>query len=275
MIDPETGRFLDGNEKAWQSLGYSKDEFLALSVPDIAPLTASRTWNERMEILRRTGFAMFETVHRRKDGSTFPVEINAQYVQLNRGYTVAVVRDITERKRAELRLAAQHAVTRILAAAPSLAEASVEILEALCTSMECDLGELWQVDRDAKVLRCVLSWHQPFPEIADFDAISKQLTFSRGVGFPGRIWASGQTKWVTDVSPYGDLPRTAAALKAGLTGAVGIPITLGSEVLGVLAFFTKKLGPQRDDLLEVLRSIGSQIGQFVERKRTEEEIATQ
>ena len=54
--------------------------------------------------LRESGFAMMETVHRRKDGTTFPVEVNLRQVQLDRAYVVSVSRDITERKRAEERL---------------------------------------------------------------------------------------------------------------------------------------------------------------------------
>jgi len=54
--------------------------------------------------LRESGFAMMETVHRRKDGTTFPVEANLRLVQLDRAYVVSISRDITERKRTEERL---------------------------------------------------------------------------------------------------------------------------------------------------------------------------
>ena len=53
------------------------------------------------EELARSGFVIFESIHRRKDGSTFPVEINLKTIRLERDYRLAVIRDITERKRAE------------------------------------------------------------------------------------------------------------------------------------------------------------------------------
>src|SRR5262249_51654984 len=65
------------------------------------------------------------------------------------------VQDITERKRAEQRLVAQHTVTQILAEAATLHEATPHILQAVCECLVWDLGTLWSLDREAGVLRCV------------------------------------------------------------------------------------------------------------------------
>ena len=102
VIDPDTLRFLDCNESAYKDLGYSREEFLSLSVYDIAPTTVDERMKERLDReMDRSGFVMFETVHQRKDGSTFPVEVNLKTVRLEKDYSLAVVRDITERKAAE------------------------------------------------------------------------------------------------------------------------------------------------------------------------------
>jgi PAS domain S-box-containing protein len=101
VIDPETGRFLDANEQAYHALGYTREEFLNLSVHEINPLVAKRSWKKTMKELRRAGFLVRESQHQRKDGSIFPVEINISHTRLDSDYVLAVVRDITERKRAE------------------------------------------------------------------------------------------------------------------------------------------------------------------------------
>jgi PAS domain S-box-containing protein len=102
VIDPATGRFLDINQTACRGLGYGREEMLLLSLPDIVDRGGSRfSMQEAMEALRPAGYRMVEARHRRKDGSTFPVEVNVRYIQLDRDYMVAVVRDIIERKRAE------------------------------------------------------------------------------------------------------------------------------------------------------------------------------
>ncbi|MBI3994452.1 MAG: EAL domain-containing protein [Nitrospirae bacterium] len=101
VVDPETGRFLDCNEKAWQDIGYSREELLSLRVSDIDPTIDPPSFSKVIEDLRKSGFLISEGYHRRKDGSTFPVEVNIKYVRLDRDYVVAVVRDITERRQAE------------------------------------------------------------------------------------------------------------------------------------------------------------------------------
>jgi PAS domain S-box-containing protein len=101
VLDPATLHFLDVNDKACLDLGYDRQEMLSMSVHDIDP-TLDQLMHARVEQkLRESGFMILESCHRRKDGSTFPVEINIKFIQLDRGYVVAVVRDITERKLAE------------------------------------------------------------------------------------------------------------------------------------------------------------------------------
>jgi PAS domain S-box-containing protein len=101
VVDPETGRFLDANERACLAHGYTREEYLALTVPQVNAVVTTRTWKKTVEELRRSGSLIRESKHRRKDGSIFPVEININYIRLDRDYILSVVRDITERKRLE------------------------------------------------------------------------------------------------------------------------------------------------------------------------------
>ncbi len=121
VIDPETGRFLDVNERACVAHGYTRDEYLRLSVSDIDPVVAERGWAATMEHRRTNHLQTFEGRHRRKDGSVFPVEVNRTFIRLDREYLVAVVRDITDRKRAEAALqAAQRRLEQVIASSPSV-----------------------------------------------------------------------------------------------------------------------------------------------------------
>jgi PAS domain S-box-containing protein len=104
VIDPETGRFLDVNQTACTHLGYSREELLSMTVFDIDP-----TYNASMQAgvtqrFRDSGFAILESSNRRKDGTTFPVEVSVRRVRLDRDYRIAVARDISARKRGEERL---------------------------------------------------------------------------------------------------------------------------------------------------------------------------
>ena len=103
VVDPETLRFIDVNERTCTDLGYSREELLSMGVHDISPNAESLNLRVSDE-LRNSGSAVFESLHRRKDGSTFPVEVSVKQVYVDRIYRVSVVRDITERKRAEMEL---------------------------------------------------------------------------------------------------------------------------------------------------------------------------
>ncbi len=104
VVDPETGRYLDVNRKGWELHGYTRQEYLALSISDMDPqyvAPGGPILRQDQGRLRKPGSTRFEAEHRRKDGSVFPVEINLSFVRLDRDYLVAVVRDITQRKRDE------------------------------------------------------------------------------------------------------------------------------------------------------------------------------
>jgi len=101
VVDPKTLRFLDVNEKCCHDLGHTRAELLCLKVSDVDPNLDESFVTGIEKALDQSGFLTFESLHRRKDGSTFPVEINLRLVQLDRTYGVTVVRDITERKRVE------------------------------------------------------------------------------------------------------------------------------------------------------------------------------
>jgi PAS domain S-box-containing protein len=104
VMDFETMRFLDVNEKACVTLGYSRKEILAMTALELHPDVpdSTRVWVDTQ--LRDSGVATMERWNRRKDGTTFPVEVNLRKVRLDRDYVVAVSRDITDRKRTEERL---------------------------------------------------------------------------------------------------------------------------------------------------------------------------
>jgi diguanylate cyclase (GGDEF)-like protein/PAS domain S-box-containing protein len=104
VLDPVTLRFLDINETACRVSGYSREELLSMSVFDLDTGVSADTAEIIMEQLRQTGRARFETVHRRKDGSTFPVEISATLIESDKPYMLSIARDITHRRENEAKI---------------------------------------------------------------------------------------------------------------------------------------------------------------------------
>jgi PAS domain S-box-containing protein len=178
--------------------------------------------------------------------------------------------DVEDRKRAEERLLVQHKVAQILAEAATIEEATPRILWAMGESLGWDVGALWRVDRKAEALRCVELWHKASIEVPEFERVSREFTFVPGLGLPGRVWSSLEPEYVPDVVPDENFPRGPIAEREGLHAAFGFPILLGGEVLGVIEFFSREIRQPDQELLNMLATIGSQIGQFIERKRAEE-----
>ena len=177
-----------------------------------------------------------------------------------------------ERERAARRLAAQHAVARVGAQAATVADAAPEMLRAIGETLDWSLGALWEVDLDGGVLRRVATWHAPRIHAADFERISGETTFERGVGLPGRVWASGKPAWIVDLQVDPNFPRAPGAQAAGLRSAFAFPTLSGHDVFGVMEFFTRERRFPDADLLEMMATFGSQIGQYIESTRAEKAV---
>jgi PAS domain S-box-containing protein len=183
-----------------------------------------------------------------------------------------ILADITERKRAEERLRVQHTVGQILAEAATIEEVAPRILQALGECLGWDVGAFWRVDREAEALRCVELWHKASIEVSEFERVSRDFALAPGLGLPGRVWSSLEPEYIPDVVPDGNFPRGPIAQREGLHEAFGFPILLGEEVLGVIEFFSREIRQPDQELLNVLATIGGQIGQFIERERAEAEL---
>lgn len=101
------GQFANVNESMSRTLGYPREELLVMGVADLDPEFPAEVWPAHWADLKEQGSLTFESRHRTSDGREFPVEILANYVEFeDEEYNFAYARDITQRKRAEERLAA-------------------------------------------------------------------------------------------------------------------------------------------------------------------------
>ena len=100
--DNKPGRFIDVNDTACSMLGYTREEMLQMQPSDISTGHFDPPLPQISRTLGQQGRARFETEHIHKNGEIIPVEVNAHIATLlGRRLTIAVVRDISERKRAD------------------------------------------------------------------------------------------------------------------------------------------------------------------------------
>ena len=100
------GKLIDVNQQACVSLGYSREELVNLTVPDIQQELTNDGFNNLWRRLAPDAPITLEGVHRRKDGAKFPVEVRVGLLKFaERQLALALARDISERKQAEKALA--------------------------------------------------------------------------------------------------------------------------------------------------------------------------
>jgi len=103
IIEPQWGRFVDVNDRACDSLGYKREELLDMSLKDIdESIPDDSSWAKHIKEIRRKGSMVLESRSKRKNGTTFPIEVNIKLISQGReDFLIAVARDITERKKAQ------------------------------------------------------------------------------------------------------------------------------------------------------------------------------
>jgi PAS domain S-box-containing protein len=256
---------------AWEiALGYTRDELLSRPyIEFVHPDDRSATVSEAANVASGRSTLSFENRYRCKNGSYRWLQWSA-IVRAEKELIYCIAADVTEHRLEAVRLAAQYAVTRVLADAPSLAVATPKILQAICERLGWSVGAIWRVDEKENVLRCVETWHMSSSRVEDFDQRTRSKTFCQGIGLPGRVWCDARPVWIEDVTKDANFPRAAIAAREGLHAAFCFPVLLGSEVLGVLEFFSHDIQQPDARLLEMMGAIGSQIGQFIERKNAED-----
>ncbi|MDH5741399.1 MAG: PAS domain S-box protein, partial [Nitrospira sp.] len=273
------GIVTEWNAQATGIFGWSREEAMGRPLSEtIIPERDREAHAQGIREYLKTGVGpvlnrRIEIAARHRDGHEFPVELAVSPARIGETYIFsAFVRDITDRRRDERRLASQYAVTRVLSESLTLEEAAPKILQAVGESLEWDLGVYWRLERQSGTLRYLNHWQAATLSANEFVGEMLQRVFKPGMGFPGRIWERGGPVWVKDVTEDPYFIRTEAATKIGIHGAFGFPIRISGEVDGVIEFFSHHVREPDGDLLSMIADVALRIGQFGERTKAEEAL---
>ncbi len=181
---------------------------------------------------------------------------------------------VTESKLAGRNLQGTLSVIRILAESPALPDALPRMLQRICKTFEWEVGAMWQLDEPNHVLRCLKVFPSHASSPTAFEKLSCETTFGRGAGLPGLVWSTLKPLWIPDLATadgFADLPRAPAAAAQSLHSAFAFPIISDEKFVGVMEFFSSEIREPDRAVLDTFTGIGTQIGQFLERKGGEEE----
>ena len=275
------GALVDANQTFCNMVGYTRDKLLGRPLSEI---THAEDYGEgadyRNQLTRgamksATGEKRF--VH--KDGSVIWVQRTMSIVTDDAGkpqYVISVVENISKRKQVERRQMVEHAVTLLLADAHSIAEAIPRVIQIMSETLGYAYGARWVLDPADRVLRCTESWCAAEPAVEEFCRKSTSSVETETPGKPGglnrAVWSTAAPVWIADVAQETALKRRESAQQAGLRSAFAFPIPVGGKFYGVMEFFGREVRPRDERILEIARTVGHQIGQFIARKQAEAEL---
>ena len=216
-----------------------------------------------------------DEVFQRKDGSLFQVEYVCTPTMLGDEPTGAVIvfRDITARKTMEQRERTHALITRILAESASVHDALSLVAESICHSLDWDFGVVWNLTRDGTHQQCA-TVSQEATITKGYDQPTEHLEgpYEWEVDLPGQVWQTGLPVWSNNIQNQRSSYGTPGIGETEMHVGVGFPIRMGEHLQGVMAFFHRAHRERDDELLHLFSAIGSQIGQFHERKQAEEAL---
>lgn len=179
---------------------------------------------------------------------------------------------MTERGEAGALVRADLAVAQILAVSADEESLYPRLLAAIGSSLGWDFGAWWELPDGGETLRCIETWRSGSLRDDDFPSLTRRTEFAHGVGLPGRVWATGESAWITDLSNDSNFPRAAGATLAGLRSGFAFPVRNAGGGLGAIEMFASSVHEPDQELLETMASLGSQLGQLIARHRAEREV---
>jgi len=266
------------NAGAQKLFGYTEQEALGQPLTVIIPPRYREAHLEAFLRFCQTGESKLigrtiELHGLRKGGKEFPLALSlATWQAKGMRFFSAFLRDLTEQKRHETRQAIQLAISQVLMESQTFEQASRQILQSVGNLAEWEVGLIWLLDPPQQTLRCVAVWEKTTkPALENFLHHSLGAEFSSGVGLPGRVLASGEPYWITNVVKDDNFPRLDFARAAHLHAAFGFPIKDSKGVVGVMEFLAEEIRPPDNSLLHTFSDIGIKLGQFIERRRLADE----
>ena len=232
IADPQTGRILEVNEAACKAYGYSRQEFQNLTVHDLRaddPAVIDR----QIAGALKNGL-LLETVHRRKDGTTFPVQVNASGATVGgREILASIVRDMAEtvRTREALRkqneyLSMLHRTALSLIDRLDIDELFEQIIARAATLAGSDNAFIFLLDDDGRT----------FSIKAGTGVCADHLgaKFSVDVGLGARVIATGEAILINNYKTWPH--RTDDPRLGPIEAMLAVPLLAAGKVVGLIGF---------------------------------------
>ena len=181
-----------------------------------------------------------------------------------------LVRDVTQQKQREHRLALQLLVTQIVGENVSSEMAAMRVLEALCVSQGWDVAVKWEINSEENKLEFSTAWGVPGKETEALIQESVSTTLAPGGSLPGRAWQEGRLVWIGDLSKAAADSRVKSAMQHKMVSGWATPVQVGNNVLAVLEFYCHLRLREDRETTAAMETVAASLGQMLARTRERE-----
>jgi PAS domain S-box-containing protein len=279
IVTTATGTIKAINQTTLDLLGYSQAELINCSITKIIA-DPNLLLDEIQQYLLSQGNYLqnIEVVCQTKLNNFIILAFACSVVQISTEDSYNFVylgRDITKIKLYQQKQATQYHISQIIANSNSFIQAAPTIIQTICERLGWEVGEIWLpstnyiTNEEENNLHCQTIWLRKDLINPEFSIITQQISLQSGVGIAGQVWQNNQFFYLDNLSEFIELERQNLALEIGLVEGYSVPITSNGLVLGVMNFFSQKPLEQDRELKQMLLTLGSQIGQFIQRQKAE------
>ncbi|MBS1252257.1 MAG: Signal transduction histidine-protein kinase/phosphatase DegS [Anaerolineales bacterium] len=270
----EHGQFIDVNKRACESLGYTRDELLDMSIFGISIHSELENIDAIWDQLEPDTPAMSEGVHRRKDGKTFPVEVRVGLIELEEDdrCLFALARDITERKEAEKRIRREAARADALARVAARLNTKLEldaVLKAVCeetaNALDVSAVSVLLCNEGGSVLMLAATWGLPSSYRAEYVPTPRSF-------YESFAEQQGPLIVVPDLQAVRDLPNAELYARHDIHSVAATSMIRDNQLIGTLNVYT--VGVHRTfsaDERVLLTGLADQVAQAIENARLYEQ----
>ena len=266
MIDGQ-GRIVEANDRATTTYGYSPEEMLRLSIEDLLVEPGLPKPPDVWANLEKQGGWVFESTHRRKDGSTLEVEVSARLVEgLEGRFHQSIIRDITDRKRAEEQLRRATRAMRVLSASNQALVRSPDeasLFHAICTAITetggYRLAWIGFAENDAAKSVSIVGSAGRDLEYLDTLRVT-WVDEPLGRGPTGTAIRAGRIAVCNNVdTDVGFKPWRAQASGLGFRSVIGLPLYCEGAVIGALTIYAHEPDAFRDEEMGLLQELAGDL----------------
>ena len=276
------------NEAYEEAFGDKRADIVGKSLLDMDIFTEEERVHiheDDLNLIQTGDFRREEATRVYADGKTYDVMYwrkTFNRADGNPGGMVGLLIDISDRKKSEeiirrraMEASLLHRATQLAAESDAFDESLQQCVDLVCELTGWPIGHVYlPSEKGAPGLKSASIWRTTGSEkFAEFRSVSEKSVFQMGEGLPGRIWQTGDPAWIPDVTIDPNFPRKDVCKQLSIHAAFGFPIEVRDEVVAVLEFFNEEVVPVDERLMVTMATVGIQVGQVLERKRTADELS--